>query len=75
MEIALKGFLADQSQIEPTCESTEEQDRTIEAGKKAAKTACQYVDWLLSTVNPYHLRTICGINLSSTLARSVIKTY
>ena len=24
----------------------------IEAGNKAADTACQYLDWLLSTVNP-----------------------
>ena len=29
-----------------------ELDQDIEAGKKAADTVCQYVDWLLSTVNP-----------------------
>ena len=27
-------------------------DVDIEAGQKASDTACQYVDWLLSTVNP-----------------------
>ena len=27
-------------------------DQDIEAGQKAAVTVCQYVDWLLSTVNP-----------------------
>ena len=27
-------------------------NRDIEAGNKAANIACQYVDWLLSTVNP-----------------------
>ena len=27
-------------------------DQDIEAGQKAADTVCQYVDWLLSTINP-----------------------
>lgn len=44
-EIALEGFLAQQSQIETTCESSDKVDCTTEAGKKAAGTACQYVDW------------------------------
>jgi hypothetical protein len=32
--------------------TTTELDQDIEAGQKAADTVCQYVDWLLSTVNP-----------------------
>ena len=31
---------------------TAEFDQDIEAGHQAANTVCQYVDWLLSTVNP-----------------------
>ena len=31
---------------------TAELDQDIEDGHQAANTVCQYVDWLLSTVNP-----------------------
>lgn len=51
---ALKGFLAQKYKDENECLhiNTTELDQDIEAGKKAADTACQYVDWLLSTDNP-----------------------
>lgn len=32
--------------------STEQYDQEIQDRLKAANTVCQYVDWLLSTVNP-----------------------
>ena len=51
-EIALKGFLAQQFKNENDCSDTNEIDQDIEAGQKAGDTVCQYVDWLLSTVNP-----------------------
>ena len=51
-QTALKGFLAQKFKDENDCPDTTELDQNIEAGKKAADTACQYVDWLLSTVNP-----------------------
>ena len=51
-ETALKGFLAQKYKNENNAPDTTELDQNIEAGKKAAETACQYVDWLLSTVNP-----------------------
>ena len=31
---------------------TSELDQQIEDGKQATQTACKYLDWLLSTVNP-----------------------
>jgi hypothetical protein len=37
---------------ENDCFDTTELDQDIETGQKAADTVCQYVDWLLSTVNP-----------------------
>ncbi|CAB4040246.1 Hypothetical predicted protein, partial [Paramuricea clavata] len=51
---ALKGFLAQKFKDENDCSDTTELDQDIEAGRKfkAADTVCQYVDWLLSTVNP-----------------------
>ncbi|CAB4011401.1 ATP-dependent DNA helicase PIF1 [Paramuricea clavata] len=49
---ALKGFLAQKFKDENDCSDTTELDQDIEAGQKAADTVCQYVDWLLSTVNP-----------------------
>ena len=48
-QLTQTGFLA---QDENDCCDTTELDQNIEAGEKAADTACQYVDWLLSTVNP-----------------------
>ncbi|CAB4010673.1 ATP-dependent DNA helicase PIF1, partial [Paramuricea clavata] len=51
-QTALKGFLAQKFKDENDCSDTTELDLDIHAGKKAADTACQYVDWLLSTVNP-----------------------
>ncbi|CAB4014021.1 Hypothetical predicted protein [Paramuricea clavata] len=52
IKTALKGFLAQKFKDENDCSDTTELDQDIEAGQKAADTACQYVDWLLSTVNP-----------------------
>ena len=51
-QTALKGFLAQKFKDENDCSDTTELDQDIEAGQKAADTVCQYVDWLLSTVNP-----------------------
>ena len=51
-QTALKGFLAQQFKNENDCSDTNEIDQDIEAGQKAGDTVCQYVDWLLSTVNP-----------------------
>ena len=51
-KIALKGYLAQKFKDENTVEDSSELDQDIEAGNKAAQTACKYVDWLLSTVNP-----------------------
>ena len=49
---ALKAFLAQKFKDENDCLDTTELDQDIEAGQKAADTVCQYVDWLLSTINP-----------------------
>ena len=51
-KIALKGYLAQKFKDENTVEDSSEVDQDIEAGNKAAQTACKYVDWLLSTMNP-----------------------
>ena len=51
-ELALKGYLAEKYKHEHDVVDTTKLDQDIEAGNKAAQTACQYVDWLLSTVNP-----------------------
>ena len=51
-QTALKGFLAQKFKDENDCSDTTELDQEIETGQKAAETVCQYVDWLLSTVNP-----------------------
>jgi DNA replication protein DnaC len=51
-QTALKGFLAQKCRDENDCPDTTELDQDIEAGQNAADTVCQYVDWLLSTVNP-----------------------
>ena len=49
----LKGFLAQKVKDDNSnLIDTRELDQDIEAGQKAADTVCQYVDWLLSTVNP-----------------------
>ena len=47
-ETALKGFLAQKFKDENHCPNTTELNQDIDA----ANTACQYVDWLLSTVSP-----------------------
>ncbi|CAB4031557.1 Hypothetical predicted protein [Paramuricea clavata] len=60
LQTALKGFLAQKFKNENDCSDTTELDQDIEAGQKAADTVCQYVDWLLSTVNPIHQMRICG---------------
>ena len=50
---ALKGYyLARKLKDENTVDDTSELDRDIESGNNAAAIACQYVDWLLSTINP-----------------------
>ena len=51
-QTALKGFLAQKCKDENDCPDTTELDNVIEAGLRAADTVCQYIDWLLSTVNP-----------------------
>ena len=50
-QTALKGFLAQKFKDENDRPDTTELNQNIEAGKEAAERACQYVDWLLSTVN------------------------
>ena len=51
-QTALKGFLAQKMKDVNDLSDTVELDQDIEAGHQAANTVCQYVDWLLSTVNP-----------------------
>ena len=52
-EVALKGFLAERHIKEcSNLSDTSHYDEDIKNGKQAAKTVCQYVDWLFSTVNP-----------------------
>ena len=51
-QIALKGFLAQKMKDQNDLFDTAELDQDIEAGHQASNTVCQYVDWLLSTVNP-----------------------
>ena len=51
-QIALKGFLAQKLKEKNYLSDTTEIDQDIEAGIQAANTVCQYVDWLLLTVNP-----------------------
>ena len=51
-QTALKGFLAQKFKGENDCSETTELDQAIEAGQIAADTVCQYLDWLLSTINP-----------------------
>ena len=51
-QTALKGFLARKFKHDNDCSDGTELDQDIEAGQKAADTVCQYVDWLLSTINP-----------------------
>ena len=52
-DVALKGFLAERH-IKgcSNLSDTSHYDEDIKSGKQAAKTVCQHVDWLLSTVNP-----------------------
>ena len=52
---SLKGFLAQKSRdanSDQNDDTISKLDFEIEAGNKASKTACKYVDWLLITVNP-----------------------
>ena len=51
-QTALKGFLAQKYKDENDCSDTTELHEDVNAGQRAAETVCQYVDWLLSTVNP-----------------------
>ncbi|XP_020896155.1 uncharacterized protein LOC110235051 [Exaiptasia diaphana] len=51
-KVALKGYLAQKFKDENTVEDSTELDQDIEAGNEATQTACKYVDWLLSTMNP-----------------------
>ena len=50
--IALKGYLAEKLKNESNNDPTPELGLEIAAGNKASETVCQYVDWLLTTVNP-----------------------
>ena len=49
---ALRGFLAHKYMNENKDKNTSELENDVIVGNKAAETACKYVDWLLSTVNP-----------------------
>ena len=51
-KVALKGVLAPAMKKKNPLIDDPQLDVDIEAGQKASDTACQYVDWLLSTVNP-----------------------
>ncbi len=51
-QTTLKGFLAQKFKDENDSPDTAELEQDIEAGQKAADTVGQYVDWLLSTINP-----------------------
>lgn len=51
-ETALKGYLAESLIKKAGQAEIEELNLQIAQGKKASKTVCQYVDWLLSTYNP-----------------------
>ena len=51
-KLALKGFLAQTMKEENPLVEDSQLDVDIETGQKAADTACQYVDFLLSTINP-----------------------
>ena len=51
-KVALKGYLAQKFKDEQVVVDSSQLDEDIEAGNKAAETACKYVDWLLSTMNP-----------------------
>ena len=51
-KLALKGYLAQNFKDENNIENSSALDQDIETGNKAAQTACKYVDWLLSTMNP-----------------------
>ena len=48
----LDGVLAHKYKDENKDKNIPELDLDIIVGNKAAETACKYVDWLLSTVNP-----------------------
>ena len=50
-EVALKGHLA-QKEIETGAQFSPEREQQIQEGIEAARTVCQYTDWLLSTCNP-----------------------
>ena len=49
---ALKGYIARKFKDENDSGDNTELEHVVEAGEKAAETACQYVDWLLSSINP-----------------------
>ena len=49
---ALEGFLAEKLKNENADSGKTDLNQIINNGKKAAETVCNYVDWLLSTVNP-----------------------
>ena len=51
-EQALEGFLAEQNLSATDSAMNNETLTKIEQGKLASSTICQYVDWLLSTMNP-----------------------
>ena len=51
-KVALKAYLVEKHLQENVIEDPFQLAQAIEAGNKAAQTACRYVDWLLSTMNP-----------------------
>ena len=52
IKTAPRGFLAHKYMNENKDKNTSELGNDVIVGNKAAETACKYVDWLLSTVNP-----------------------
>ena len=51
-KIALKAYLAQKFKDKNTVADSSELDQDIEAGNKAAQTACEHAAWLLLTMNP-----------------------
>ena len=51
-KLALKEYLAQKFKDDNSIENSYQLDENIEVGNKAAQIACNYVDWLLSTMSP-----------------------
>ena len=73
-QTALKGLSAQKFKNENDCLHTTELDQDIETGNKAADLACQYVDWVLSTINPNPL-DVDDMWIRTIHVRNVIMTF